>query len=265
MIRSFDGKIAVVTGAASGIGLAIARELAARKARVALVDRDPVVADVAASLASATAHVADVSDREAMRALAGEVVDAHGGAHLLVNNAGVSLAGKFADVSDEDFEWVFAVNFWGVVNGCRAFLPHLLAAREAHLVNVCSSFAWLGFPGKSAYASSKAAVRAFSESLRVELADTKVGVTLLFPGPVDTNLVRRGRATDTQQREREAEFLAARAVSPERVAKRCLAAMRSNRARVLVGTDYHLVDLAVRVSPSLALAGIAMLSRRMPF
>jgi short-subunit dehydrogenase len=177
----------------------------------------------------------------------------------------VSVAGRFAEVSDDDFAWLFGVNFWGVINGCRAFLPLLARQREAHIVNVCSSFAWLGFPGKSAYSSSKAAVRAFSESLRAELAGTPVGVTLLFPGPVATNLVHNGRAVDPQQRQREARFLQSHSLSPARVARRCLAGVRRNRARVLVGFDYRLIDLVARCAPSLALSGVAALHRRLPF
>jgi NAD(P)-dependent dehydrogenase (short-subunit alcohol dehydrogenase family) len=265
MIRRFDGKVAVVTGAASGIGLALSRELGARGAVVALVDVDPRVREVASELPGASAHVADVADRGAMRGLADEIVALHGRVHLLVNNAGVSIGGRFDDVSDEDFEWLFGVNFWGVVNGCRAFLPALTREREAHIVNVCSSFAWLGFPKKSAYASSKAAVRAFSESLRAELADSTVGVTLLFPGPVDTNLVRGGRSTEAGQREREADFIASRAVDARRVARRCLAGVKANRARVLVGLDYRALDAAVRCAPALTLAAVSMLSRRLPF
>lgn len=263
MIRDFRDKVAVVTGAASGIGLALARELDARGSVLALADVDPTVAGVASGLRSASAHVVDVADPAAMRSLATEIETRHGGVNLLINNAGVSVAGHFADVSDDDFAWLFGVNFWGVLNGCRAFLPLLARGREAHIVNVCSSFAWLGFPGKTAYASSKAAVRAFSESLRAELAGTPVGVTLLFPGPVATNLVQSGRAADPAQREREARFLQSRAVSPARVARRCLDGVRRNRSRVLVGFDYRLIDLAVRCAPSLALAAVTRMWRRM--
>lgn len=266
MLRRFDGSVAVVTGAASGIGRAIATALVARGARVTLADVSPNVHEVAASLGGrARGALCDVSDAAAVQALADEVAARESHVHLLVNNAGVSVHGRFDEVAPEDFEWLFGVNFRGVVNGCRSFLPHLRREREAHVVNVCSSFAWLGVPGKSAYAASKAAVRALSESLRLELRGTGVGVTLLFPGPVDTGIVRAGRATSSDQRDAEAAFVKARGLSAERVAARCLEGVRRDRARVVVGVDYALFDLGVRASPTLALAAVGALKDRLPF
>ncbi len=261
MIRDFGAKVCVVTGAASGIGVAIARALDAEGATLVLVDRDPELVAHVDRYRHATAHVMDVADGAAWSRLAKEV----GTAHLLVNNAGISVAGRFEEIPPDLFDRLVAVNFGGVVHGCRAFLPLLRAQPQAHVVNVCSSFAWLGFPGKSAYAASKAAVRAFSESLRAELDGTSVGVTLLFPGPVDTQLIRRGHAVDPAQREREAAFLAGRALPAERVAARCLAGIRSDRARVLVGLDYRALDLLVRCSPVGAAAAVTALAKRMPF
>lgn len=269
MLDGFAGKTALVTGAASGIGLALAQELSARACRLALVDIDPGVVALAEQLATperpASAHVVDVADRAAMLALAEQVASIHGGVNLLVNNAGVSLAGRLEDLSDADIDWLFGVNLFGVVHGCRAFLPLLRRESQAHVVNVCSSFAWLGLAGKSAYSASKAAVRALSESLRMELAEQGIGVTLLFPGPVDTAIVRRGRTTSEAQREAEAAFLARRAVDPRMVARRCLAGVLANRARVVVSLDYHAIDLAVRLSPSLTLAALARATRKLPF
>lgn len=162
-IRAWPGKSVVITGAARGLGAALARGVAARGARVAGVDRDTQVIETMRALgAQHTAHVTDVADRAAMAALATEIATAHGHVDVLVNNAGVTVAGRFDEVPYEDLAWLMGVNFWGVVHGCRAFLPHLRRQPEAHILNVVSSFAWLGFPGKSAYAASKAAVRALS-------------------------------------------------------------------------------------------------------
>lgn len=266
-LDGFAGKRALVTGAASGIGLALAHELAERGAHLALVDIDPAVHTLAEQLDTAqrraSGHLADVAERPRMHALVDEVVARHGGIDLLINNAGVSVAARFDEMPDADLDWLFGINFFGAVNGCRAFLPVLRAQPQAHIVNVCSSFAWLGIAGKSAYSASKAALRAFSESLRMELAEHGIGVTLLFPGPVDTAIVRRGRVAHEAQRAAEAAFLAGRAVDARKVARRCLAGVLADRARVVVSLDYHALDLAVRLSPSLAHAAVAAVTRKL--
>lgn len=268
MIRDFRDRVAVVTGGGSGIGEAIARALVERGAHVALLDvreeTDAVARALGTSGRRVSSHHLDVAARDAWGPALDAVVATHGGIDLLVNSAGVSVAGRFEDVSAADFDWLLAINFGGVVNGCRAALPHLRRSDSAHIVNVCSSFAWLGFPGKSAYASSKAAVRAFSESLRAELAATSVGVSLLFPGPVDTRLVREGRAVDPAQLSAEAEFLARRAIDPRVVADRCLEGVRRDRARIVVGFDYRVFDLGVRLAPSLALHAVTKLAGKGP-
>ena len=133
------------------------------------------------------------------------------------------------------------------------------------MLNVCSSFAWLGTAGKSGYSASKAALRAFSESLRAELFGSSVGVTVLFPSPVATDIVRRGRAASAAQQEAEAQFLAGRGVPLERVARRALAGMRRNAARVVISVDYLVLDALVRVAPSLTQAVAARAARRLPF
>ena len=264
-IRDLRDSIGVVTGAANGLGAALARGLAERGARVALVDRDPSVIAAAEDLDGARGYVVDVSDRVAMEGLAKTVAADFGGVNLLINNAGVSLAGPLEAVADEDMQWLMNVNFWGVVHGCRAFLPLLRGSSEAHVVNVVSAFAWLCVPGKSAYGASKAAVRALSEALRVELYGTGVGVTLLVPGPLDTGIVRRGRAVSAAQREAEARFVARRAIALDRVVARTLRGIRRDQARVLVGSDVRLIDLAARFAPGLALALLARAARRLPF
>lgn len=265
-LREWNERTVVITGAARGLGAALARGVAARGARVAGVDRDAAVIETMRALGPQhTAHVADVADRAAVDALAADVTSAHGRVDALINNAGVAVAGRFEDVPHDDLAWLMGVNFWGVVHGCRAFLPHLRRQPEGHVLNVVSSFAWLGFPGKSAYAASKAAVRALSESLRAELHGSGIGVTLLFPGPLDTAIVREGRAVDPQKRAAEAAFLKDRAVPLEKVVARALRGIERDHARVVVGSDYHLIDAAVRVSPALSLAAISRFAKRMPF
>jgi len=264
-IRDLTNKVAVVTGAASGIGLALARALHSKGARLALLDIDERVREVSVQLSSSSAHICDVSQKEEVFRVAEEVKATHGAVHLLINNAGVSLAGPFEEASLEDFEWVMSVNFWGAVYGCRAFLPSLKNSPEAQIVNVCSSFAWLGFAGKSAYSSSKAALKAFSESLRAELSTTHIGVSLLFPGPVDTSILRTGKAVSEAQREGEIKFLASRAVSPKLVTRRTLRGIAKNSARIVVSVDYWALDKLVRLSPALTQSITTKAARAMPF
>jgi short-subunit dehydrogenase len=212
-----------------------------------------------------TAHRCDVADRAAMERLRDQVLATHGRVHLVVNNAGVSVAGRFAETKLEDFAWIMNVNFWGVVHGCHVFLPVLLEQDEAHIVNVSSSFGLLGMAGKTGYAASKFAVRGFSESLRAELSGTRVGVTVLYPGPVDTGIVQRGRVASEAQREAEAKFLASRSIPAERVARRLLEGIRKDEPRVLLSVDYLAIDALARLSPDLSQALAAFLAKRMPF
>lgn len=263
VIRSWPGKVVVVTGAARGLGAALTRVFVARGAVVAQVDR--AAAPVTAAGSPHSWHHADVADEGAVQQLASDVIARHGHVDALVNNAGVAVSGPCEHVTTADLRWLMDVNFFGVVHACRAFLPHLRARPEAQVLQVVSSFAWLGCAGKGAYAASKAAVRAYSEALRAELHGSSVGLTLLFPGPLATGLVRNARAADPLQREREAAFVDARAVPIDRVTARALAGMQRNAARVVVGRDYRLLDLAVRLAPAWTLAALARLQRRLPF
>jgi len=185
--------------------------------------------------------------------------------HLVINNAAVSATCSFTDTRPADFEWIMRVNFLGVVYGCRIFLPYLLERGEGQIVNVASCFAWLGYPGKTAYASSKAAVRAFSESLRLELANRGIGVTLLYPGPLQTGLVRSGICDSESRREREEKFLKRRGLRVERVARQCFDDLLSNPGRIVIGLDYRLMDLLARFSPRLASRAMAIAAARAAF
>jgi len=267
-MRIQPGHVAVVTGAASGIGKAIALALADRGCRLALVDLDEAgLRELQGALPgrAISLHVTDVAERQQMERLPGEVVAVHGAVHLLVNNAGVSLAGPLEAVSLDDLEWIVGVNFWGTVYGCRLFLPHLRRQNAAHIVNILSDFAILGFPTKTAYCATKFGVRGFSEALRAELHRTGVGVTCVYPGPADTNIARKGRAVDSEKQALEARFLAERGIPLEVIAARTLTGVDRNAARVLIGRETYAFDLVKRLAPEWADRMVARVSKRVPF
>ena len=256
------GRTAIVTGAGGGIGRAISQSLAARGANLALADIDEAaVAETAATIARSgraavvkvTAHRLDVANADAIKAFPQIVASAHAGVDILVNNAGVALGGTFEEIDEADFEWLFAINFWGVVRMTRAFLPVLRQAPEARLVNLSSLFGLVAPPGQSAYAAAKFAVRGFSESLRHELADGPVGVTVVHPGGVKTSIAKNARAPSTAdaeeaRRQREA-FQKKLKLSPEAAGEIIVKAIEQRRARVLVGSDARFVSAVERIAP----------------
>ncbi len=248
-----EGRVAVVTGAGSGIGRATARALDAAGCRVALVDLgEQALAETAAMLGNPTsAHVADVTDEQRMLALAEEVVAAHGAAHVVVNNAGVTAAGRFEDDDLDVLRWLVDVNVWGVVHGCKAFLPVLRAQDAGHVVNLSSMVAFVGLPRNAGYALTKGAVRSFSEALRAELVTSNVGVTSVHPGSIRTNIMASARGSQgALLAELGTSDLAARFLrSPDAVARAIVRGIRRNRARVVVGPDARALDLVARLLP----------------
>ncbi len=256
-MKRLEGRVAVVTGGGSGIGRATSLRLAEAGCDVAVVDLAVSNAEETAELVRAlgrraSVHHADVSDKARMAALPEEVASAHAKVNVLVNNAGVTAFYSFEEQTLDDFEWVAGINFWGVVYGCKFFLPHLRAADEAHIVNVSSMAGLLGLPMQSSYCASKFAVRGFSESLLAELAHTTVGVTVVFPGPFRTKVVRSARNADGQTVGQLANLLESYARPPEEVAAGIVNAIRRRQSHVVVGPVGHLTNLASRVSPSSA-------------
>jgi NAD(P)-dependent dehydrogenase (short-subunit alcohol dehydrogenase family) len=257
------GRTAVVTGAAGGIGRAVAVSLARRGCHLALADVDEAgLVETAARVAAAggdaaavriSRHRLDVADRDAVAAFPARVAAAHPGVDLLVNNAGVALGGTFEQVADADFEWLFDVNFWGVVRMTRAFLPHLHASDDARVVNLSSVFGLVAPAGQAAYAASKFAVRGFSEALRHELEGTTVGVTVVHPGGVATGIadharVPEGVPADEVERRRAAikrQLRLPAAVAGETIVR----GVERRQARVLVGADARAVSLLARLFP----------------
>ncbi len=266
-MRRIEGRTAVITGAASGIGRATAIALQRAGADLALVDINEVELSHTRQLLSnktrVTNHVADVSELTRMSALVDEVLEAHGRVEILVNNAGVGVAGTFLEQSLEDMQWLMGINFWGVVYGCKLFLPHLLLADEAHIVNVSSVFGVVGMPLSSSYCASKFAVRGLSEAMRAELADGPVGVTSVHPGGINTNIARDSRYFHERADARDrAVTLFKGFLPPERVASAIVSAIRKNSQRVLVAKEAHVLDVAARLSPSLLGTAVAKAWRR---
>ncbi len=251
------GGLAVVTGAASGIGAALAANLAARGCDLALADRDaPGLATVADKVRAAgvtvSTHRLDVADADAVAALPAAVLAEHGRVSILVNNAGVSLGGRFDQVSAEDFEWVININLWGVVRMTRAFLPALKEAPAAQIVNLSSLFGLIAPPNQTAYAASKFAVRGFTESLRHEFAGTPLGVTVVHPGGVRTNITANARSAGLSPEEAAKQgelWKRLLRLSPDDAAAQIAAGIERRAKRVIVGSDAKQAALIQRLFP----------------
>ena len=252
-----SGGVAVVTGAASGIGAALADTLAAKGCHLALADVDEPGLQAVASRArrsgvAVSAHRLDVSDDGAVAAFPEAVIAEHGRVSLLVNNAGVALGGTFEQVSAADFEWLFSVNFWGVVRMTRAFLPALKREPASQIVNLSSIFGIIAPPRQVAYASSKFAVRGFSEALRHELAGSPVGVTVVHPGGVRTAIAanaRRAPMSDAERAVEEKLWTRLLRLPPEEAAARIARAIERREQRVLVGRDAAQIAAIQRLFP----------------
>jgi short-subunit dehydrogenase len=253
---------AAVTGAASGIGRALALELAARGCDLALADRDEaglqaVAADIArANSRKVSVHRVDVGEPAQIADFAQAATSAHPGLNILINNAGVALLGQFTEVEQAQMEWLFNINFWGLVHSTRAFLPHLSRQGEAHIVNLSSIFGIIAPPGQSAYAAAKFAVRGFSESLRHELqmANSPVKLSVVHPGGIATNIARNARSgagvTDNASRAQAIErFDKMARTTPAAAALTIIAGIEKNAPRILIGNDARFMDLLQRFRP----------------
>jgi len=281
-VKSFNGKVSAITGAGSGIGRALAIDLAGRGSHLALSDINTEGLAETVSLCEGrgvkvTSQRVDVADRQAVFAWAAEVVADHGRVNLIFNNAGVAVVSTVEAVSYEDFEWLMGINFWGVVHGTKAFLPHLKASGDGHVVNVSSVFGLMGIPGQSAYNAAKFAVRGFTDSLRIELEieGANVSATTIHPGGIKTNIARGARANDsmavltgestTDEADLGSEFDKMAMTTPEKAARQILSAVERDRRRVLVGPDAKVIDLISRL-PAAAyqrpIIGAVKLSRR---
>jgi short-subunit dehydrogenase len=262
-MTAIRGSAAAVTGAASGIGRALALEFSARGCDLALADRDEgglqaIAAEIAKAQPSrkVSVHRVDVGEPQQIEAFAQSSVAAHPTLNILVNNAGVALLGQFNEIDQAQMDWLMNINFWGVVHATRAFLPQLSRQSEAHIVNLSSIFGIVAPPGQTAYAAAKFAVRGFSESLRHELqiAASPVKLSVVHPGGVSTNIVRNSRAgvgiTDNARRAEMIErFDTVAKTTPTAAALKIIAGIEKNAPRILIGNDARMMDLLQRLRP----------------
>ena len=254
-----NNSVAVITGAASGIGRALAVRLASEKiAGIAVTDVNEAGLAETVEMVEATGvpvsfHLTDVSDLKQVRQLAEDVVTRHGRVTHLINNAGVGVLGTFEQLSIEDLEWLMGINYWGVIYGCKVFLPILKQQESAHILNVSSVFGFIAPEEQTAYCSSKFAVRGFTESLRHEMEGTNVSVSCIHPGGIKTDIARNSRIgaeTPDEWKHQGAKFFDKVAkTSPETAADVIVKGIKDNNPRILIGQDAFLISMFSRLFP----------------
>lgn len=257
-MKNFKNRIAIITGAGSGIGRALALNLAEKGCRLALSDiRGDSVVETAKLCerfnVDTMVDTLDVSDKQAMQKYPEKVAHALGDAHIVINNAGVAVAATVAETSIEDYEWLMGINWWGVLYGTKFFLPHLQKVDEAHIVNISSVFGIIGVPTQSAYNAAKFAVRGFTESLRQELADTHIGVSCVHPGGIKTNIAayarfKSGPTGDDHQSATE-KFAKLARTTPDEAAATIVRGIEKKSPRILIGADAVAIDVMARTMP----------------
>ena len=256
----FKNKICVVTGAASGIGRATACALAKAGAHVIISDVNQAGLDethkmIKAANGKADAHIVDVANRDAVFAFADKVAQAHGGADIVLNNAGIAQIANVDALTSDDLKLVMDIDFWVVVNGTQAFLPQLQAKGTGHIANVSSIFGLIGIPRQSAYNAAKFAVLGFTEALRHEMADSDIHITTIHPGGINTDIVRNARlvqGSDDAARHDEIieTFKEMARTEPERAAQIIMRGIAKRKGRILIGFDAMLVDIIRRIFPT---------------
>lgn len=262
--------VALVTGAASGIGRALAVRLADEKiAGIAICDINEAGLNETFEMLEKTGvttskHIVDTSKLEQLERLRDEVLSKHGRVTHLINNAGVGLMGTFEQISLEDFEWLMSINFWGVIYGCKVFLPVLREQEAAHIINISSVFGMIAPPEQTAYCSAKFAVRGFTESLRHELEETNVRVSCVHPGGIKTNIARNSRLganTPTEYKSQGVTFFDKVAqTSPEQAAEVIVSGIKKVNPRILIGKDAYGINFVSRLFPKKYLKVLEKLS-----
>lgn len=271
MTTAFAGKVAVVTGAGSGIGRALALNLAQRGAKLALSDVDvnglaETVREVEALGGEVESQFLDVTQRETVLEYAETVKARFGKINQIYNNAGIAYHGDVEESSFKDIERIVDVDFWGVVNGTKAFLPHLQESGDGHIVNISSLFGLLAMPSQAAYNAAKFAVRGFSEALRMELLISKapVKMTVVHPGGIKTAIARNATVAGNYDQQSVAKFFDAKLAktTPDQAAKTILKGVEKGKGRVLIGADAIALDLFQRITGSKYQRVVATIANR---
>jgi short-subunit dehydrogenase len=271
-MKTLDDKVVVITGAGSGIGRALTLDCARRGSLLAISDVDEAgLAETVHLLKEAGAREIrsdrlDVADRDAFTAYAESVAEQFGRVNVVINNAGVALAGDFTELEWSDIDWIIGVNFWGVVHGTKAFLPHLIASGDGHLVNLSSLFGLISMPGQSMYNATKYAVRGMTEAIRQEMlvAGHPVGVTAVHPGGIKTAIARNARVAANEDKQATADLFDKKLakMTPERAAEIIVKGVLTNKARVLVGLDAHALHHFAKLTGSRYQDVVAAASKR---
>jgi NAD(P)-dependent dehydrogenase (short-subunit alcohol dehydrogenase family) len=261
-MRDLNNKVAVVTGAASGIGRSLAVNLAKEGCSVAMADVDRACLFESAEMIKSDAvrkstHIVDVASHDQVYQFAEDVIAEHGKVNIVINNAGVALAETLEDVRYDDFEWLLGINLWGVIYGSKAFLPYLKKQPEAHIVNISSVHGLFTNPNVGPYCTSKFAVRGFTQSLCQELRGSSVWVSCVHPGGIRTNIVRNARFHKASKpgvtHEEAAAYFDKYLVwtGADRAARVIIEGIKKNKSRILVGLDAHVYDVCQRFFPVL--------------
>jgi NADP-dependent 3-hydroxy acid dehydrogenase YdfG len=267
-MKHFKNKVAVITGAGSGIGQALAIELADKGCQLALSDvneegllKTKSIIDSGPSGVNVKTYILDVADKSLFLDHAKQVSDDFGHINVLVNNAGVALSAKLDEVMREDFDWLMNINFWGVVNGTEAFLPYLKQSGDGHIVNISSVFGMISLPTQGSYNASKFAVRGYTEALIQEMIidDHAVGVSCVHPGGIATDIARNARVSHRDDKElMTKKFDKLAKTTPKQAAQTILKGVSKNKVRIMIGPDAHVIHFLVRLLGS----GYQVLTRK---
>jgi short-subunit dehydrogenase len=259
-MKNLNDKVAVITGAGSGIGRALACGLAEKGCHIAISDVDQAgleetAGQIAKKNVRVTTHIVDVADKDQVYQHAKDVAETHGRVNILINNAGVALGDSLEEVEYDNFEWIFGINFWGVVYGTKAFLPYLNKATEGHIVNISSINGIIPNPYNGPYCATKFAVKGFTECLSQELHGTSIGVTVVHPGGIKTNIARNakmvhlpGKEFDPEKAVRLFEEKLFKTTAKE-AARVIISGIERNKERVMIGSDAKIIDWMVRLFP----------------